>query len=81
MYLNPKFTSPLKMNEDRVWLKLKELKTYCKKAGFNVKKQQVGQYYYESLLTVEDTVGTKKMKQMQPWEFLVFICRVTHQHF
>jgi hypothetical protein len=43
-----------------------------------VAKEDIGIFFFESMLTVEDTVHTKRLKQMQPWEFLIFMCRVTH---
>ena len=43
-------------------MRLPEIRVYCKKAGFNLSKERIGQLFYLSLLTVIDTVHSKKMR-------------------
>jgi hypothetical protein len=41
----------------------------------------VGACFYESMIILVDTIKTPRQKEMQPWEFLVFICRMTYEHY
>merc|ERR1712166_405345 len=33
------------------------------------------------MIVLVDTIKTPRQKEMQPWEFLVFICRMTYEHY
>lgn len=46
-----------------------------------ISEMMIGVCFYESLVTPVDTLKTKKMIEMQPYEFLVFISRITHEYF
>ena len=46
-----------------------------------VSEYLVGAIFYESILAITDTIRTDRMVEMQPWEFLVFICRITYEYY
>jgi len=42
---------------------------------------QLGAIFYESILMTPDTIRTRRAIEMQPFEFLVFICRITYEFY
>ena len=65
------------------YLTLPELKAYMHEMNLKppISEFNVGAIFYESLLCITDTIRTKRMEEMQPWEFLVFICRITFEYY
>jgi len=41
----------------------------------------IGAVFYESMIVLIDTIKTSRQIEMQPWEFLVFICKMTYEHY
>ena len=41
----------------------------------------IGAIYYESIIAIPDTIRSKRMMEMQPWEFTVFMCKMTHEFY
>ena len=42
---------------------------------------RIGAFFYESISLTPDTIRTRRALEMRPWEFLVFICRVTFDYY
>ena len=51
--------------------------------GLKLSYMMIGIIFYESLITPPDTLNpkNKRMEEMRVDEFLVFICRITHEHY
>ena len=61
IYLHP--NSPIKTSATKKYITLKECKQYLKAMKWDtIAKEDVGVFFFESCLTVEDTVHTKRLK-------------------
>lgn len=50
--------------------------------GLNVSEMMVGSIYAESMMTIIDTIrDPTRPNQMKFVEFLVFLCRISHEHY
>ena len=59
-----------------------EAKAYVRKIGLDISEVLVGAIYSESMQTIVDRIrDLTRVHQMQYVEFLVFLCRITHQHY
>lgn len=71
------FTHPQKK-----WVTLEDCKGFVRKLNFNVSELIVGAIYAESMMTIIDTIrDTLRVNQMKYVEFLIFLCRITHEHY
>ena len=64
------------------WITLDEIQAFITKIDLNCSVLMVGAMYAESMMTVLDNMSDpiicRKMKYV---EFLVFLCRVSHEHY
>lgn len=58
-----------------------EVREYITAMGLEISYMKIGMIFYESLITVVDTLRKSKMEEMMPHEFLVFICRITYEYY
>ena len=59
-----------------------ECRAYVRKLGLNISELYVGAIYAESMMTIVDTIrDPMKVNQMKYVEFLVFLCRIAHEHY
>ena len=76
-------SSPIVTHAKKKYITLAEAKLYIH--GMNLKPPPsdyvIGAVFYESLLSIVDTIKTPRMTEMQPWEFIVFICRITYEYY
>ena len=50
--------------------------------GLEISEMMVGAIYAESMMTIIDTITDQtKPNQMKYVEFLVFLCRIAHEHY
>ena len=61
---------------------LAECQTYVRRVGLNINEMMIGAIYAECLMTIVDTIrDLQRPNQMKYVEFLVFLCRVAHEHY
>jgi hypothetical protein len=61
---------------------LEELVGYCHKVGLEISDVMIASIFGESMMTIIDTVrDPTRPNQMKYVEFIVFICRVCHEHY
>ena len=59
-----------------------ECRFYVRKLGLRISELYVGAIYAESMMTIVDTIrDPMKVNQMKYVEFLVFLCRIAHEHY
>ena len=59
-----------------------ECATFVRKLSLNVSEIMVGAIYAESMMTIVDPIKDPvRPKMMKYVEFLVFLCRVVHEHY
>jgi len=64
------------------YIKLDQCQAFVRKVGLNCSEMMVGAIYAESMMTIVDTIRDQtRPNQMKYVEFLVFLCRVAHEHF
>jgi uncharacterized protein YggL (DUF469 family) len=64
------------------WITMEECQSYVRKMNLNVSEMMVGPIYAESLCLIIDTVRDQtRPNQMKYVEFLVFLCRIAHEHY
>lgn len=69
-------------NSKKKYITLEECSTYLRKVDLDVSEKMVGMSYVESMMTVVDTVRDQMRPNMMKYvEFVVFICRVSFEHF
>ena len=75
--------SPIETHNKKKFVTLAEAKSYIHKMNLKnpISEMMIGVCFYESLFMVVDTIRTNRMVEMQPWEFLVFFCRFTHEYY
>lgn len=65
----------------RYW-ELADCKKYVLKVGVKCSDMMVGAIYAESMMTIIDTIrDPTRPQQMKYVEFLVFLCRIAHEHY
>ena len=68
------------MNPNKKYVTLEECRKLLKKADLNVSDFRVAPCYAESMMSRIDTMSDMSvLQQMKYIEFLVFICRVSHE--
>ena len=71
------FTHPKKK-----WVTLDDTKAFIRKLALDVSDLLVGAIYAESMMTIIDTIRDNvKVNMMKYVEFLIFLCRITHEHY
>jgi hypothetical protein len=75
--------SPIETHNKKRYVELKEVRSYVHKLELKtpVSEMMVGVCFYESLFMCIDTVRTNRMVEMQPWEFMVFLCRFITEYY
>ena len=64
------------------YIEMTECQAYVRKLGLKISEMMVGAIYAESMMTIIDTIRDQtRPNQMKFVEFLVFICRIAHQHY
>jgi len=64
------------------YITVEECKTYVRKVGLSVSEMMVGAIYAESMMTIIDPIRDPVRPNMMKYvEFLVFLCRVAHEHY
>ena len=64
------------------YIVLDECRAYVRKLGLKVSEQMVGAIYAESMMNIVDTIRDQsKPQQMKYVEFIVFLCRIAHEHY
>lgn len=76
----------ISFHSKKKWITVQEARLYLNACGIaggskGISEWQVGACFYESLRVLEDTIKVPRMCEMQPWEFIVFICSITHAYF
>lgn len=65
-----------------MYVLLTECKSFVRKVGLNVSEMMVGAIYAESMMTIFDTIKDPiRPNQMKYVEFIVFLCRICHEHY
>ena len=63
-------------------LRIDEAQALIRKVGLKVSEMQVGAIYVESMMTILDTISDRdRNNRMTYVEFLVFLCRISHEHY
>ena len=58
------------------------MKGFIRKLNLDVSELLVGAIYAESMMTIIDTIRDPvRVNQMKYVEFLIFLCRITHEHY
>lgn len=64
------------------WITYDECKGYVRKVNLDISENMVGAIYAESMMTMIDPIrDPTKTIQMKYVEFLVFICRISFEHY
>ena len=64
------------------YVMMPEAQAFVRKVGLRISEMMVGALYAESMMTIIDTIRDQtKPNQMKYVEFLVFLCRITHEHY
>ena len=64
------------------YIRIDECQTLVRKVGLKVSEMQVGAIYAESMMTILDTISDRERNnKMMFVEFLVFLCRIAHEHY
>ena len=64
------------------WITLPEAKEFVRKLELKCSELMVGAMYAESMMTIIDTMSDPtRPQQMKYVEFLVFLCRITKEHY
>ena len=64
------------------WIELDEAKGFVRKVGLDVSEIMVGAMYAESMMTIVDTLSDpRRCIKMGYVEFIVFLCRISHEHY
>lgn len=64
------------------WLTLEDVRVYVRSLGFRISELYVGAIYSESMMTIVDTIrDPSRVNQMTYVEFIVFLCRICHEHY
>mmetsp|Transcript_4014 Transcript_4014/g.5331 ORF Transcript_4014/g.5331 Transcript_4014/m.5331 type:complete len:91 (-) Transcript_4014:600-872(-) len=59
-----------------------ECQAFVRKVGLSISEMMVGAIYAESMMTMVDTIREPtKPNQMKYVEFIVFLCRISHEHY
>ena len=92
---NVKTNEILKKNENHIkklyngfchakksWITMEECRGFVRKLGLKISELFVGAIYAESMMTIQDTIrDPMRVNQMKYVEFLVFLCRIAHEHY
>ena len=72
--------STIQFHQKKKYIRLDELKVYIHAMNLKPAMSEyiIGAIYYESIIAIPDTIRSKRMTEMQPSEFIVFICKMTH---
>ena len=66
----------------KAWVTMEECRGYVRKLGLRISELFVGAIYAESMMTIADTIrDPSRVNQMRYVEFLVFLCRIAHEHY
>merc|ERR1712226_1772238 len=69
-------------HQNKKYITLDECKEWVRKLDLNCSELMVGAMYAESMQTIVDNMSDPtRPKQMNYVEFLVFICRITYEHY
>ena len=69
-------------NSKKKYITLEECSAYLRKVDVDVSEKMVGMIYVESMMTIVDTVRDQMRPNMMKFvEFIVFICRISAEHF
>lgn len=64
------------------YITMQECQTFVRKVGLEISEIMVGAIYAESLMTIMDTIrDLTRPNQMKYVEFIVFLCRISHEHY
>ena len=64
------------------YVKLDQLKAFVRRLGLRVSDMYVGAIYAESMQLITDTIRDPERPQMMSFvEFVVFLCRIAHEHY
>lgn len=64
------------------FITIQECREYCHKMGLTrISDAIIGICYYESMITIADPVKNLRQEELQINEFLVFMCRITFEHY
>jgi hypothetical protein len=69
------------MHSKKKFVTLAECTQYVAKIGLSVSEMVVGSCFFESITMCADTVKGRRCEEMWPWEFVVFMCRITYEHY
>ena len=76
-YLYESFTNPKKKH-----VTMPECQAFVRKVNLNISEMMVGALYAESMMTIIDTIrDLQRPNYMKYVEFIVFLCRISHEHF
>jgi len=74
--------SVIECHSKKKFVTLPECKRYIHKMNLKgISERMIGVCFYESILFIVDTIRTGRYEMMQYWEFIVFICRITHEFY
>lgn len=64
------------------YIMMPECQQYVRKLGLSVSEMMVGAIYAESMQTIQDTIRDQTRPNMMKFvEFLVFLCRISEEHY
>ena len=64
------------------YITLAECQSFVRKVDLKISEMMVGAMYAESMMTIIDNMSVDtRNNQMKYVEFIVFICRITHEHY
>lgn len=75
--------SPIKLHGKKKYITNAEAKEYVHKMDLKppLSDYKLSAMFYESIVCIVDTLRTNRYLEMQLWEWIVFICRVTHEYY
>lgn len=64
------------------FITITECRSYVKAMGLSrLSDSMIGMCYYESMVMIPDNIKNMRQEEMSTYEFLVFMCRITFEHY